>query len=1251
MVFRFCILSLCLLAGLGAPAGAVVPRDRSVEIGAVVQVGPPRITLQWNAPAAAALVQQKVYRRLKGGGAWGEVASLPREVVTWADEAVAVGVSYEYFVYRVYDGLPGTASGWISAAIRGPLVADRGRVIVLVDDTMATPLAAELTQWTTDLVGDGWTVVRQNVSRTAAVPAVRGVVQSLYAADPANTVGLILFGHLPVPYAGDYSADGHPEHFGAWPADAYYGDVDGVWTDATVNDSRAALARNRNVPGDGKFDQSVLPSDVDLQVGRIDLAAMPAFALSETELLRQYLGRDHAFRHQLGAYANVPRRALVDDNFGFPTGEVFAASAWRSFGTLFGSANVQALDWFGTLGTQKYLGAYACGPGSYVSEYGVGNTTNFATQPTLAVFNFLFGSFNGDWDSQDNFLRAPLGGPAASLGLVSAWVGRPHWFFHPLGQGETIGYCARLAQNNVTSFPGGYEADDCERAPHIALLGDPTLRLHPVLPPSGLTAQVGAGNTVALSWTASGDTGIEGYLVARATSPQGPFARLSGALIGGTSFTDRSVTAGLAYTYMVRAVKLETTSSGSYLNPSQGIFSAPVAPAAASGAEINVVGNGQMIGDDDTVALRANGTDFGPLEVGQAPLVRTFTVRSPGTAPLVISSVLVAGANAADFTVSNAPTTIAAGQTQNFNVAFNPSAVGDRTARLTILNNDPNEAEFDFALAGTGVAPPAVLEVNTTSVDVTVAAGRASTATIRITNRGNGPLTYTASSSLNEYSARDSDALGGPTYNWVDISATGTLIQSWSDPDDGATADLPLGFTFPFYGNGISAVRICTNGFIGTHNLIPFGQNGPLPNSSAAMNMIAPFWTDVILDTGSRVFWQNVGGSFIVQYDNVSLLGTTDRRFTCQAILQPTGEIFFQYKTLSAIGHAATIGIQNALLDTGLLIAYSADYAHPNLAIRIRPPGLETWLTLPATAGSVNPNAEQQIPVTLNTAALAPGDYFATVTIRANTADEKAVAVPVHVTVMPLPAEIAIYPPAVNRSIHAGDTVTETLQISDPGPGPLVHTISTSPGSNSWLSLGANSGTIASGGSQQISATLNAATLAAGDYSAEVTIASNALGNASVIIPVRLTVGATPVENWRLLHFGTTDNSGDAADTADRDGDARNNLLEYALVTEPLAFEANALPAITVNLSGYTQMQFRRDATRTDLRYLIEATADLTAGWTTIASGIHGAPVIATGAHSSTESGSGDVKTVTVEDSAPASIFTTRYLRLRILRD
>ena len=58
---------------------------------------------------------------------------------------------------------------------------------------------------------------------------------------------------------------------------------------------------------------------------------------------------------------------------------------------------------------------------------------------------------------------------------------------------------------------------------------------------------------------------------------------------------------------------------------------------------------------------------------------------------------------------------------------------------------------------------------------------------------------------------------------------------------------------------------------------------------------------------------------------------------------------------------------------------------------------------------------EQQIPVTLNTAALAPGDYFATVTIRANTADEKAVAVPVHVTVMPLPAEIAIYPPAVNR--------------------------------------------------------------------------------------------------------------------------------------------------------------------------------------------------------------------------------------------
>src|SRR5204863_1149122 len=106
------------------------------------------------------------------------------------------------------------------------------------------------------------------------------------------------------------------------------------------------------------------------------------------------------------------------------------------------------------------------------------------------------------------------------------------------------------------------------RGVHISLLGDPTLRLDPVGPPSNLFA-MRSGRNVVLTWAASGESGA-GYHVYRAATPGGPYTRLTPRLLTTTSFTDIARVA--AGTYMVRAVKLQLTPSGSYWNPSQGIF-------------------------------------------------------------------------------------------------------------------------------------------------------------------------------------------------------------------------------------------------------------------------------------------------------------------------------------------------------------------------------------------------------------------------------------------------------------------------------------------------------------------------------------------------------------------------------------------------------------------------------------------------------------------------------------------------------
>lgn len=186
------------------------------------------------------------------------------------------------------------------------------------------------------------------------------------------------------------------------------------------------------------------------------------------------------------------------------------------------------------------------------------------TNDVHAVFTLVFGSWHGDWDNEDNIMRALLA--TKTHGLAAAWSGRPHWFMHPMGLGEPLGSAARLTQNNTGLYRN--QSNSSAHLVHIALMGDPSLRLLPVAPPASLGGSL-AGTSATLGWTPSPDP-VLGYHVYRAASASGPFTRLTGALLTGTTFVDVSAPAGA--TYMVRAVKLETTPSGSYYNASQGLF-------------------------------------------------------------------------------------------------------------------------------------------------------------------------------------------------------------------------------------------------------------------------------------------------------------------------------------------------------------------------------------------------------------------------------------------------------------------------------------------------------------------------------------------------------------------------------------------------------------------------------------------------------------------------------------------------------
>lgn len=449
--------------------------------------------------------------------------------------------------------------GHIFAGIRYPGPEQWGTVLLLVDAPVADSLAAQLDRLELDMIRDGYRVCRRDVPDGTAVPAVKDLIVAECQSDPTITT-LFLFGNIAVPYSGDVRG-AHSNHWGAWPADVYYGEFDGPWTDSTVNNTTATRPENHNVPGDGKFDQTFLPSDVDLDIGRVDLSRLSAFSESEVSLLRRYLDKDHAFRT---GQIDVRRRGLIDDNVGAYYGTAYACTGWRNFTAMFGSPAVRTGVWLTTVETNDYLCAYGCGGGSYTSCAGVATTTDFATRNIYAVFTMLMGSYFGDWDSLNNLMRAALG--ADGYPLTCCWAGRPPWHFHHMALGYPIGYSTRLTQNNHTLHMIGYGG----RQIHIALMGDPTLRLHPTSPPTGLSLEELPTGEVRLTWSAPDDSAY-GYHVYRSETVRGSFTRVNPALIEDTTYVDSAPLGGWDI-YMVRTVRFETTGSGTYLNTGSGVI-------------------------------------------------------------------------------------------------------------------------------------------------------------------------------------------------------------------------------------------------------------------------------------------------------------------------------------------------------------------------------------------------------------------------------------------------------------------------------------------------------------------------------------------------------------------------------------------------------------------------------------------------------------------------------------------------------
>ena len=329
----------------------------------------------------------------------------------------------------------------------------------------------------------------------------------------------------------------------------------------------------------------------------------------------------------------------------------------------------------------------------------------------------------------------------------------------------------------------------------------------------------------------------------------------------------------------------------------------------------------------------------------------------------------------------------------------------------------------------------------------------------------------------------DSDEAGGPAFAWADIAQPGNLVPGAST-DDSNGGPVNIGFNFPFYGNQFSTVRVCSNGWLSFTDTGTAYANQLLPNPSAPLNLVAPFWDDLNPGGTSHAYAVNDGSRFIVSWvASPYYSGSGDATF--QAILYPSGEIRFQYLSITGTTTSATVGIQNADGTVALQVAANQPYIHDNLAVSIK--NIPQWLTSSPMSGSIPPGGSAQVAIGFDAAGLGTGDYPGEVHVLSNDPDSPDVLVSALLHVNGA-ADITSSATSLDfGSLFVNGTATRQVTIGNGGTDPLDVTGITS--DDAQFVASPTSFTLAPGAAQVVS--VDFTPTAAATFNSTLHIASN----------------------------------------------------------------------------------------------------------------------------------------------------------------
>ncbi len=303
---------------------------------------------------------------------------------------------------------------------------------------------------------------------------------------------------------------------------------------------------------------------------------------------------------------------------------------------------------------------------------------------------------------------------------------------------------------------------------------------------------------------------------------------------------------------------------------------------------------------------------------------------------------------------------------------------------------------------------------------------------------GQSPSDGSGGPDLFGYKWIDSDEPGGPVFNWIDISGTGTPVTGLGDDD--FIGPFPIGFTFSYYGQEYSEFYICSNGFLGFGpNTSGYSSlsNSQIPNTFEPNNILPWMWYDLNPSAGGSIFYETLGDRLIVQFVELPEFGSPGT-VTAQVIINTSGSILYQYLAFQNGIYTSycTVGIENYNGSDGLQVLFnSSGYLHDNLAIMFNY-GAD-WLSEKPLSGNIPPNSSMDIKAIIDADGLFGGNYQAWVVANSNDPINPQVKLPkisLDVTGIPI---ISVSPkPLLFDTTFVGASLE--LQINNAGTDTLI---------------------------------------------------------------------------------------------------------------------------------------------------------------------------------------------------------------------